>query len=473
MADTTNTLKAFRELLRERQGGGLDYAYSGYYSENLSVYQSSSHVPKGYKPFEISIFQSDTSTDLIKFVLIINPSSLSIGNVSLSNDVYTRSGWVSTLWGNQQSTISANGSTAGFYYQPQSSTGITNIKRKDSIAFINLLDLMSLFKNNGANFLRDSREEDLFKSGFSRIINVMDTVKVSYDGSEYIGEFISFTLDESAEKPYSLDYSFEYIIHGISTDSPFIEGHVRTEKYDSSSPINISIQGEGETLKGSLIDEAYIISSQELIDGAIKDEERSSSEYKELESVAKKLSSGNSGGIGYTPTTLTTEQDALVEIVAHNLGIENAEWLKDLIWFESRNDVFARNTEEGQTAKGLVQFIDSTARELGYTSSSDLIAKNPTFEQQMKEVEKYLRGKGPFEGKGKQYLYMSVFYPKYKNVKPSKIFPGYVQDKNPGIETVQDYLDKVDRSSATRPAPVNLNSSGFVAEPTADSGTGE
>jgi len=185
---------------------------------------------------------------LVTLGFFINPSDLQIGNVYISSDQYTRGGWVSTLWGTQQATISANGSTAGFYHQAGNNTGITNFSRKDAVSFVNLLSFIGLFKNNGSNFSKAKTELELFKSGFSRIINVMDIIKISYDGSEYLGEFISFTLEEDATQPYKLNYSFEYVINGISADSPYIEGHVRTKQYDVSTPVIIGLQGSDSTI---------------------------------------------------------------------------------------------------------------------------------------------------------------------------------------------------------------------------------
>jgi len=255
---TESTLRAFKNLLKNRQGGALSYASSGYYQQSSPLYTWASKAPADSLPFVISIHsmhkgvpyvRGSYDADLITLGLFINPSDLQIGNVYLSSDQYTRGGWVSTLWGTQQTTISANGSTAGFYHQAGTKTGVTNFSRKDAISFVNLLSLLGMFKNNGANFSKANTELDLFKSGYSRIINVMDTIKISYDGSEYIGEFISFTLEEDATQPYKLNYSFEYVINGTLADSPFIEGHVRTNQYNVNTPIIIGIQGSDTSLE--------------------------------------------------------------------------------------------------------------------------------------------------------------------------------------------------------------------------------
>jgi hypothetical protein len=119
----------------------------------------------------------------------------------------------------------------------------------------------------------------------------------------------------------------------------------------------------------------------------------------------------------------------------------NPDWLYNLIQFESGWNPLAENRVS--SAKGLIQFTDSTARDLGYESSRDLIEKNPdVYSQLLFPVRKYLDRYAPF--KTKQQLYMSVFYPAAMSWPEDKQFPEYVQVVNPGIKTPGDYIRKVD-----------------------------
>jgi hypothetical protein len=94
-------------------------------------------------------------------------------------------------------------------------------------------------------------------------------------------------------------------------------------------------------------------------------------------------------------------------------------------------------------AKGLIQFIDSTAQWLGFRDSQDLIDNLPDFDSQMDgAVVPYFRKYMPFSSE--QDFYMTVFYPAYRKVPPETVFPDSVQRSNPGIKTVQDYVDFVD-----------------------------
>lgn len=132
--------------------------------------------------------------------------------------------------------------------------------------------------------------------------------------------------------------------------------------------------------------------------------------------------------------------------ISSRLGVEyNA--LYKLIKFESGFNPLVKNPYS--SARGLIQFTNSTARSLGFIDSEDLIYSHPTIVDQLQVVEEYLSRYYPF--KNNQSLYMSVFYPAYRNLDPNYIFPENVRSVNPGIKTIKDYVDKVEgkRSNGT------------------------
>ena len=121
-------------------------------------------------------------------------------------------------------------------------------------------------------------------------------------------------------------------------------------------------------------------------------------------------------------------------------------WLYQLIKFESGFNPKIKNPLSSAT--GLIQFIDSTAQSLGFNNSAHLVNKLPGVVSQMNgAVYPYLKKFMPFESK--QSLYLSVFYPKYRNEPANKEFPLHVQKVNPGIVTVKDYVDFVDQKKKT------------------------
>lgn len=129
----------------------------------------------------------------------------------------------------------------------------------------------------------------------------------------------------------------------------------------------------------------------------------------------------------------------LLNTIASRLKVLPGNLIK-LIQFESKFNPKAENPLS--SAKGLIQFTDSTAQSLGFKNSLDLITKNPTISDQLPIVEKYLSQFKPFTSK--QSLYMAVFYPVARNWNENTLFPENVQKVNPGIKTVKDYIDKVE-----------------------------
>jgi len=135
-----------------------------------------------------------------------------------------------------------------------------------------------------------------------------------------------------------------------------------------------------------------------------------------------------------------SNETALKE-TAQKLGIA-PEWLKSLIDFESAGNPAARNAITG--ARGLIQFMHSTAKGMGFKDADEIVLKYPTYEKQLKTpVYNYLKKYLPFPTK--QSLYMSVFYPVARTWKPETFFPPLVRKQNPGIDTVQNYIDRVEK----------------------------
>lgn len=136
-------------------------------------------------------------------------------------------------------------------------------------------------------------------------------------------------------------------------------------------------------------------------------------------------------------------QEAIIQ-VSRQLGITNPEWLVKLIGFETADTYDPMKKNPTSSARGLIQFMDSTARDMGYRDSLELVTRYPAFVSQLYyPVEIYLRTYRPFPTETS--LYMAVFYPKYRKAPMNQQFPDRVQRANPGIRTVGDYVSKVSR----------------------------
>lgn len=138
---------------------------------------------------------------------------------------------------------------------------------------------------------------------------------------------------------------------------------------------------------------------------------------------------------------LSPGEKTALQTVAARLAV-SPTWLYNLIQFESRWSPTAKNPRT--SARGLIQFVDSTAKDLGYADSADLVDENPTREAQLLgPVYNYLKQYAPFSTE--QSLYMAVFYPRARNWPPNQPFPAKVQAVNPGIKTPMDYVSWVRR----------------------------
>jgi hypothetical protein len=164
-----------------------------------------------------------------------------------------------------------------------------------------------------------------------------------------------------------------------------------------------------------------------------------------------------------------TEINAFHE-TARRLAIKNPQWLIDLVRFESNFNPKAKNPYS--SARGLIQFIDSTARHMGYTDSLHLVNTYPTVTSQLnKPVYDYLQPYAPFNQEFQ--LYMAVFFPAARKYAPSTPFRTIYRDiyganwseryatfkkQNPGILTPQDYVNYIKK----KPGRKRLTMTGIV-----------
>lgn len=146
-------------------------------------------------------------------------------------------------------------------------------------------------------------------------------------------------------------------------------------------------------------------------------------------------------------TPLTVDERQALEDVADDLGVE-VVWLWALIEFESGWNPTIKNPTS--SARGLIQFMNATAREMGYSSSLHLVIKNPTREKQLRgPVLDYLRDWMPYPTA--QSLFMGVFLPAARFWPEDSEFPEKVQAANPGIVTVGDYVQHVWKRAGAYP----------------------
>ena len=112
-----------------------------------------------------------------------------------------------------------------------------------------------------------------------------------------------------------------------------------------------------------------------------------------------------------------------VNNICTELRIE-ANWLMFVMWFESKLNPQAVNPISGST--GLIQFMPSTARSLGTTTT---VLKHMSNVQQLDYVLAYLR---PYKGRMKRWIdvYLAVFYPKAMGNPDFVITPDIIAKQN-------------------------------------------
>ncbi len=136
---------------------------------------------------------------------------------------------------------------------------------------------------------------------------------------------------------------------------------------------------------------------------------------------------------------LSQRENQALNMVSSKLGVSPTK-LKYLIEFESKWNPKIKNPYS--SARGLIQFLNKTARGLGYSNSLDLVQKHPTREGQLLgPVYNYLKKFKPFTND--QSLFMAVFYPRARYWPTNKEFPTNVQRVNLGVRTPGDYMRKV------------------------------
>ena len=169
--------------------------------------------PEGYegdgkRPVIFDILGPDRETSILpseyRLVLWANPSELSFTYTRKVERIQTRGGWVEQHWGDDANTMSITAATGGFMRLHSGLSNVTNPDlggtRRDTLAYDRYLDFLSLFHNNGSVY-------DVHGN-----VGLQGIIKVTFDGGVYLGWFTSFTVAESAEKPFQFDLTADFDI---------------------------------------------------------------------------------------------------------------------------------------------------------------------------------------------------------------------------------------------------------------------
>lgn len=152
-------------------------------------------------------------------VLHVNPSSMQISYTKVVDRQQTLGGFVEAHWGEAPAEVQFQIATGGFV---RLFAGLSNITgpsasnsdilpttmqavstggtRRDTIAYDKYLDLLALFKNNGAVY--DTYGQIAFQG----------QILVSFDGGAWYGWFDTFSVEETADRPYQFAVTAHFIV---------------------------------------------------------------------------------------------------------------------------------------------------------------------------------------------------------------------------------------------------------------------
>jgi hypothetical protein len=195
--------------------------------ENVSIEESIrtrnaslTGVPSAILPMTFAIGNKDGKR--LEFTMLVNPENVNHGKTTSTHLSYTRSGYVSQLWGPNQDILTATGKSAAFM-TPE--TGTTSTFRSRAFGFLNMMSLVSTYKNNGYLMLDRTKLENII--GGTRVIDMVQGVEIYYDNQLFMGHFNNFTTDEIADTPYVFNYNFEFVISSLSQNYSEIRGHFK------------------------------------------------------------------------------------------------------------------------------------------------------------------------------------------------------------------------------------------------------
>lgn len=175
--------------------------------ENIVTQGSSDRVGVRNSEFRGSlrdqIISDQRALEGSEFALLVNPAEIDTNITKNFGEHYVRGGWTIAHNHTNPPVFSAQGQTAGFYAGDSEGSGITRTRRAWSGAYNNLMDLVAFFKNNA------TIRNPLDRGVIDKVLSVM----IHYDGWIYEGNFRSLSVEESADRPFILNYSFEFLVH--------------------------------------------------------------------------------------------------------------------------------------------------------------------------------------------------------------------------------------------------------------------
>jgi hypothetical protein len=203
-----------------------------------------------YEPFIIQLERVETNdksflsklksfgfTSLPTIVFYISPFEMQRSYEKVINESWTARGIVPEYSGEQPDKISFSGKTGGFYTKEY---GLTRLFRRQSAAYLQLMQLLSFFKNNAYKYELEPQttnrgittkalsENNIYRGTIKSIGNVI----IYYREEVFSGYFDSMSITDSAESPFNMEYKFDFVVRqwynsrmAASYNIPAVQGH--------------------------------------------------------------------------------------------------------------------------------------------------------------------------------------------------------------------------------------------------------
>ena len=174
--------------------------------------------------------------------LLVNPNTFSVKSQKIVSDAnWGRNGPIIEFWGDDQDKISGAGKVAAFYALDanprlgQGGPGLSRGARNVSMAWQNFQSLYLLYRNNAGLYTSDWGQQDR-----DILLTTVGSVYLFYDNILYLGCFDSFTVTESDETPFTVEYSFEF-----SVRAAFLLEFAQDFNYGGAAAFRQSTLGSG------------------------------------------------------------------------------------------------------------------------------------------------------------------------------------------------------------------------------------
>jgi hypothetical protein len=170
---------------------------------------------RGVRPVVFDIIAPDGETSILpealKMVLHVNPNSMKVKHEKVIERVQTKGGYVEQHFGGGAQSIDFDMATGGFMrlwtgLSSNTSPNMTGGTRRETLAYDSYLNMLALFHNNGSVY------------DITGQVALQGKIKITFDGGVYFGWFSTFSVTESADKPFQFTMTAAFEIeHEIQT----------------------------------------------------------------------------------------------------------------------------------------------------------------------------------------------------------------------------------------------------------------